>query len=59
MCGSLHWIAHAGRKLMLAACALCADCARYRVHALVKAWHHIPFWHAIFAGPQAHVAFAS
>jgi len=27
------------------------------VHALVKAWHHIPVWHNVFAGPQAHVAF--
>jgi hypothetical protein len=36
---------------------LCFDCTRYRVHAFVKAWHHIPLWHGVFAGPQAHVAF--
>jgi hypothetical protein len=24
----------------------------------MKAWHHIPFWQVIFAGPQAHVAAA-
>ena len=35
----------------------CADSTRYGVHALVKAWQYIPFWHAVFAGPQAHAAF--
>jgi hypothetical protein len=34
-----------------------SDCTRYGVQALVKAWQYIPFWHVIFAGPQAHVAF--
>jgi hypothetical protein len=27
------------------------------VQAFVKAWHHIPFGHTVFAGPQAHGAF--
>jgi hypothetical protein len=36
----------------------CADYTRYRVHALAKAWHHIPCGHGIFAGPQAQFAFA-
>jgi hypothetical protein len=27
------------------------------VHAFAKAWQYIPAAHAIFAGPQAHVAF--
>jgi hypothetical protein len=34
------------------------DWTRYRVHALEKAWHHIPFWQAAFAGPQAQLSFA-
>ena len=38
--------------------ALCADYTRYRVQALTKPWHHCPFWHNVFAGPQVHVAFA-
>lgn len=38
--------------------AISSNYKRYRVHALAKAWHHIPFGQVIFAGPQAHVSFA-
>jgi hypothetical protein len=30
----------------------------YGLHVLEKAWHHAPFGHVTFAGPQAHVAAA-
>jgi hypothetical protein len=31
----------------------------YGLQTPTKAWHHIPFWHVIFPGPQAHVAAAA
>jgi hypothetical protein len=29
----------------------------YGLQMLAKAWHHIPFGHTVFAGPQAQVSF--
>jgi hypothetical protein len=29
----------------------------YGLQVLAKAWHHIPFGHTVFAGPQAQVSF--
>src|SRR5262249_11932592 len=41
-----------------AACGQLIVCTLYCLHVLEKAWHHAPFGHVTFAGPQAHVAAA-
>jgi hypothetical protein len=51
------YIAHMGASLDCQLAPM-TDYTTYRVHALVKAWHHIPFWQAIFAGPQAQLSLA-
>jgi len=40
-----------GRKLKTLALLI------YGLQMLAKAWHHIPFGHTVFAGPQAQVSF--